>query len=294
MSKFGIFALTAALSPVCVAATSQAAPVKTYGPIDTSAVVGPVYTGSPLLRPTNLTSGFEAPAFVPGNLNGQNGWGVTLLAPAPGTPITSANISTAQPLSGAQSLRLTDEATVADGNFTGAFSPSTPGPANEASTVSFDYNIRNVVPGAATGGADYRIAAQSQSQAMISFIVNFSFLGNILVADFDATGMLALIDTGADWTPDTTQNLSVDFVPNAAAGALGGTITYNLNGTPIYVADTLVGGTNVEQVLIRSDNFQVDGEVGDFDNLAVTAVPEPTSLALLGLGGLAVLRRRRA
>jgi hypothetical protein len=33
------------------------------------------------------------------------------------------------------------------------------------------------------------------------------------------------------------------------------------------------------------------GEV--FDNIQVTAVPEPSSLALLGLGGLAMLRRRR-
>jgi hypothetical protein len=31
--------------------------------------------------------------------------------------------------------------------------------------------------------------------------------------------------------------------------------------------------------------------VGSFDNLSY--VPEPASLALLGLGGLAVLRRRR-
>jgi hypothetical protein len=31
-----------------------------------------------------------------------------------------------------------------------------------------------------------------------------------------------------------------------------------------------------------------------FDNLSITAVPEPTSLALVGFGGLALLRRRRA
>ena len=31
-----------------------------------------------------------------------------------------------------------------------------------------------------------------------------------------------------------------------------------------------------------------------FDNLSITAVPEPMSLALVGFGGLALLRRRRA
>jgi hypothetical protein len=42
---------------------------------------------------------------------------------------------------------------------------------------------------------------------------------------------------------------------------------------------------------IRWDTSNDDGEAFGFDNVRI--VPEPTTMALLGLGGLAVLRRRR-
>ena len=56
---------------------------------------------------------------------------------------------------------------------------------------------------------------------------------------------------------------------------------------PIGFAD---GSTEVTQIAPRTQ-----GSVGYFDNMTVTgtAVPEPTSLALFGLGGLAMLARRR-
>jgi hypothetical protein len=40
-----------------------------------------------------------------------------------------------------------------------------------------------------------------------------------------------------------------------------------------------------------TNDYGVTVDIGDFDNL--TLVPEPATMSLLGLGGLAMLRRRR-
>ncbi len=59
-------------------------------------------------------------------------------------------------------------------------------------------------------------------------------------------------------------------------------------------------GANLDRIRMRIDpgnTADLPGEVDEIrlgtDWASVTAVPEPSSLALLGLGGLACLRRRR-
>lgn len=58
-----------------------------------------------------------------------------------------------------------------------------------------------------------------------------------------------------------------------------------LGGSNIFLgqSDINAGATTDQNRLI----------FGLFDNLEVTVVPEPTSIALLGLGGLGLLARRR-
>lgn len=69
------------------------------------------------------------------------------------------------------------------------------------------------------------------------------------------------------------------------------TVTYWVNGTPII--NTPAEATDGLVSLGYADLFSsVGGQFVVYDNLSVTAIPEPTS-ALLALAGLAVLARRR-
>jgi hypothetical protein len=64
----------------------------------------------------------------------------------------------------------------------------------------------------------------------------------------------------------------------------------------IYSGTTLWGDLNVFRVRIAAGFFNAGAGDQDYtalvDNLSVTAVPEPTTLAVLGLGVLGLLRRR--
>ena len=244
--------------------------------------------------PTSLATGFESP-FAPGTINGQQGWTVSTIS---SVPVTGESISTTTPIAGAQSLKTIKSTAASAGTTVGAFSPVAAQTAPDASLTSFSMRVDGVTPGSA-GGADYYVSGQTPAQAFVSWRVNFNYLGPIRVLDYPGvgqTGTLSYVNTGVNWTPGTQYDISVAFVPSPTAlpGATTatGSIVYSINGVPVYTADSLVAGTTVDQYVVTNDSFQVSGESMTFDNLNVAPVPEPTSLALIGLGAAAVLRRR--
>ena len=104
-----------------------------------------------------------------------------------------------------------------------------------------------------------------------------TFVNDTELGLYDANGLLVTTDDdGADTGAQGESQIDL-FVGDIPAG------TY-------YLA---VGTFNT----VFNDNFDVTSDSADTGTIVVngisTAVPEPTSLALLGLGGLALIRRRR-
>lgn len=96
------------------------------------------------------------------------------------------------------------------------------------------------------------------------------------------------------FNPSAVQVATVN-VSDTIAGTTGG-------GQPLVTldfADVVLTDPGTYTLQIRGGDFSGTGETGNhtgIDNLSIngTVVPEPSSLALLALGGLAMIRRRRA
>lgn len=219
------------------------------------------------------STGFEpGEGFVPGPIGGQAGW--TNFAGA-----TEGQVSTANPAAGLQHLRIAKQVGRPAGALTGGFSPVFGG-SMAPTVVSVDVAI------SALDGADYDVVPQAPSQGFLTARVKFSYLGDILVLDDTGAG-LVFVDTGDDWVAGGYRNLRIEIDSGADS------INYYYDNALIHTSATgIVAGTQVEQVVLLSDNFQLS-DVGDFDNLSVNVVPAPGVVALLGLGGLVGLRRRR-
>lgn len=88
-----------------------------------------------------------------------------------------------------------------------------------------------------------------------------------------------------------TDTLSVRFSGISDFDA-GSTVNYEafINGSSIKTGSFTWSGNDENYINVYSNYTQHQGRL---DNFSVTAVPEPGSLALLGLGGLMIARRRR-
>jgi hypothetical protein len=263
-----MYRTTLATAALAVAASASLAGAKPT--LDTFYVPAPDSPDRSTLAAAGFT-GFESPDFTTGPLAGQNGWTGSIFTD--GSPAVVESISTANPASGQQHLRLEDQPALANGNNTGVFSPTLATPSN---FLSVDVNISN------TGGADYRIQPQTPTTGSVTAIVVLNFEGDVLVLDSNGAGGFTFIDTGADWTPAVYQNVTIEVGSSS--------IVYSLDGAEIYTGSTITTGL-IEEVFLASDNFQLLGETGDFDNVAV---PEPAAAGLLAFASLGLLRRRRA
>jgi hypothetical protein len=200
---------------------------------------------------SNAQISFEdTEGYALGAVAGQNGWGGT-------TALHIAQVSNEQAAGfGLQSLKIQgNNGTV----HTVAGAISETNVYNDAEiTVSFDAYFTSAT--VAGDESEFFFSAQSPSQASITSRVRFTFDGKILVVDYNDTGVLAYIDTGA--TFDTDIWYSVSMVHNFS----NATIDYFLDGTLIF-SGTVFAATNVENFAITNDNYDSSAY---FDNITVT------------------------
>ena len=174
-----------------------------------------------------------------GNITGQNGWGGTSAAHI-------AEVSTDYAAGfGAQSLKIegnngTNHASAGAISGTNAYN-------DEVVTLSFQAYF---TPSPTTGNeCDFFFSAQSPSQTSITSRLRFVFDGTISIVDFNSSGTLAYIPTGATFTTGQWYTFTVvhDFV--------NGTITYKKDDVTFFTG-TVFAATNVENLAITSDNFE--------------------------------------
>ena len=112
--------------------------------------------------------------------------------------------------------------------------------------------------------------------------------------DFQETVFPTLVDTIFVFERGGNDNGTVEAI--LADGSLGTALTLTKNGDPYAATGVNVGGQGAFGYVLTTD-VPVQGlriTASGHDSLSISAIPEPATIALLGLGGLALLRRRRS
>ena len=287
------------------------------------------FTGGPRsLPPIPLpyATGFEAPEFLLGTLEPHATWSSSFVNN------DWSVISGINPNGGAQHLRLqhnTDIVPPAQGTYLAKYGDginNMPTP-NPTGVHSVSADVSPFTTGALAGnGNGYSLTAGQLFVNGSTFFTARLFMYDYdLDYDYDYDDIAVLDDATCSGAPafvvvtdtqwgdgglaGTYHNYRMEMDPTAACGVGGepsdigvtasqvkyyrdnvliysGNFPFGFTVTPIQFANT-GGGT---RFVSASTGF---AETGDFDNVNLDITPEPGSLALLGLGALALIRRRR-
>ncbi len=215
------------------------------------------------------STGFES--FANGALSGQGGW-----LTDPGYDVVNNFART-----GSKSVRF-DTGPAAGSNW-GWWDPLTYNPVTNAnkilkSTIWIHYNEDNSVADSFFGLDMYSPAVTRVALAQISSAG--------LVQGSVAAGS---ITTFAGLTANKNQWNRLDVTLNYNSGLMSVALNGTTSATTLSLASVATTVIDDVDLVSRATGF----EVGHFDDLSIQAVPEPGTMAALGLGAAALLRRRK-
>lgn len=229
-------------------------------------------SGSFGARSINTEFNFEPPAYTAGNIAGQEGWNTS----NDGTTFADFPVTSAQAV-GTQSL-LSDGGLSPFTGTVGAFGP-TMDFGTGGGTVTWSTYFDNQDP----FGADQQFVIQSPTDGSVVTRVLRDWDTEQILVLAEVAGDPTFVNTGVGVDFGSWQDWKLDVAPDA-------TFSLSLDNTEIFSGQGF--SEKLEQVVILNDSFA--GNDMYVDNILVSAIPAPGSVALLGLGGLLAARRRRA
>lgn len=224
------------------------------------------------------TTGFDAPTYIDGALIGQDGWVIT------GTTTTNALAIANAAVNGSVTLNTSGQ----DANH----------PLGTSLNSDSVYLSADITLSAAQSAGDYFIhLGDGGNSNFYSRIYAKATSGGFVMAMGTSSGAATYGTTVLSFGTTYRILARYDFVAGAAndTGALfiNPVSPFGIGDTQ-YVAATTVGTdpTTISSVNIRQGTAS-SAPTLTIDNINVSTIPAPGSVALVGLGGLALLRRRR-
>ncbi len=165
---------------------------------------------------------------------------------------------------------------------------------DEFHTVSFDVRFD-----AGMGTADWESGTEflefsDGEQTTATWRIGLQHVGN--VPRWYAVNAGTKINSTMSAIAGTVYHVTIQSDPATSsyiASIDNGTTVYTWGSYPFRQASSAADGYFVIHRAFANDTAAIEPFDFSLDNFSITPIPEPTSLALLALGGLALLRRRR-
>ena len=236
------------------------------------------------------SGGFESPRYIPGELSGQDTLGPWLKDAGTATAVVQSTVTNG----GTQAVQYTRPAAAAGDTRYGVLKPLTPTGTLQTLRVSWSMNVQQTQVPTVDFGPFFGVEgydAFNDTPKLIGSLGVDASTGDVLIQE---SGSGAFIETGiiVPFNQWNNYTLEMNYV----------TKTYQayVNGTAVGDAEPFVdpGITSFTDAPIST--LAASGGAGllapgtaYFDNYGIEIVPEPSTVAIIGLASLGLLRRRR-